>query len=163
MYRRWKNCLRAGLRAIRWARRPLEGANRSAWLDHTSWLWRMLSTPYFSMRQCEGQAPARALSIAMRWKASTDRNRRGLGLRLAHSHLNQNASCALQYAGQCRSGGFPCRQLIVCLCPHVHAGKDLTLATPLMNWDATHVRVYRCGDCGHETRVTIWGKDVCDA
>jgi hypothetical protein len=51
------------------------------------------------------------------------------------------------------------------LVPACACGKDLTLATPnpLPNRDATHVRVYRCGDCGHETRITVGGADLCDA
>jgi hypothetical protein len=51
------------------------------------------------------------------------------------------------------------------LVPACTCGKDLTLATPnlLPTRDATHVRVYRCGNCGHETRITVWGADVCDA
>jgi DNA-directed RNA polymerase subunit RPC12/RpoP len=51
------------------------------------------------------------------------------------------------------------------LVPACTCGKELTLATPnpLPNRDATHVRVYRCGNCGHEMRITVWGTDVCDA
>ena len=51
------------------------------------------------------------------------------------------------------------------LVPACTCGKDMTLATPncLPKQDTTHVRVYRCRDCGHEMRITVWGADLCDA
>jgi lipopolysaccharide biosynthesis regulator YciM len=53
------------------------------------------------------------------------------------------------------------RMLIpACIC-----GNELRLSAPhsMPGEDVTHVRVYRCEGCGHETRIIIWGADVCDA
>jgi hypothetical protein len=48
------------------------------------------------------------------------------------------------------------------LVPACTCGKKLTLSAPdtLPNRDVTHVRVYRCRDCDHETRITVWGADM---
>jgi hypothetical protein len=48
------------------------------------------------------------------------------------------------------------------LVPACTCGKKLTLWAPdtLPSQDVTHVRIYRCGDCDHETRITVWGADV---
>jgi hypothetical protein len=48
------------------------------------------------------------------------------------------------------------------LVPDCACGQKLTLSAPnpLPVQDVTHVRTYRCGDCGHETRITVWGADV---
>ncbi len=53
-------------------------------------------------------------------------------------------------------------RLLVPACP---CGQKLSLAAPnpLPKQDTTHVRIYRCADCGHETRITVWGADVCEA
>jgi DNA-directed RNA polymerase subunit RPC12/RpoP len=48
------------------------------------------------------------------------------------------------------------------LIPTCTCGRELQLstspATPCE--DVTHIRVYRCHDCGHETRIIVWGADV---
>jgi lipopolysaccharide biosynthesis regulator YciM len=51
------------------------------------------------------------------------------------------------------------------LVPACACGRELKLSTPsaLREQDATHVRTYRCDDCGHETRIIVWGADVCEA
>lgn len=51
------------------------------------------------------------------------------------------------------------------LIPACTCGNKLQLSVPysLPGEDVTHVRVYRCDDCGHETRIIIWGADVCEA
>ncbi len=48
------------------------------------------------------------------------------------------------------------------LVPACTCGKKLTLFAPatLPKQDVTHVRIYRCRDCEHETRITVWGADV---
>ena len=51
------------------------------------------------------------------------------------------------------------------LIPACTCGKELHLfatdTTPSQHF--THVRVYRCNDCRHETRIIVWGADVSDA
>jgi hypothetical protein len=49
------------------------------------------------------------------------------------------------------------------LIPDCTCGKELSLAAPEPYHDVTHVRIYRCDECGHETRIIIWGADVCEA
>jgi hypothetical protein len=51
------------------------------------------------------------------------------------------------------------------LIPACTCGRELSLSAPnsVPCQDVTHVRVYRCDDCGHETRIIIWGADVCEA
>lgn len=52
------------------------------------------------------------------------------------------------------------------LVPACICGRELTLLTPTdpsLSQDNTHVRVYRCGDCSHETRIIVWGADICEA
>jgi hypothetical protein len=46
--------------------------------------------------------------------------------------------------------------------PHSVPGDDVT-HVDVTHVDVTHVRVYRCHDCGHETRIIVWGADVCEA
>jgi lipopolysaccharide biosynthesis regulator YciM len=49
--------------------------------------------------------------------------------------------------------------------PACTCGSKLGLSSPnpIPGQDVTHVRVYRCDECGHETRIIIWGADVCEA
>jgi hypothetical protein len=49
------------------------------------------------------------------------------------------------------------------LIPACMCGKEMSLSAPLPCQDVTYVRVYRCDACGHETRIIIWGADVCEA
>jgi hypothetical protein len=48
------------------------------------------------------------------------------------------------------------------LIPGCICGNALSLSAPLSlpRDDITHVRIYRCDDCGHETRIIVWGADV---
>jgi lipopolysaccharide biosynthesis regulator YciM len=51
------------------------------------------------------------------------------------------------------------------LIPACTCGSELQLFAPrpMPAEDVTHMRVYRCRDCGHETRIIVWGADVCEA
>ena len=51
------------------------------------------------------------------------------------------------------------------LIPACVCGKELALSAPrpLPDRDTTHIRVYHCRECGHETRITVWGTDVSEA
>ncbi len=48
------------------------------------------------------------------------------------------------------------------LIPTCTCGRKLQLSgsNPAAGEDVTHVRVYRCRDCDHETRIIAWGADV---
>jgi lipopolysaccharide biosynthesis regulator YciM len=49
--------------------------------------------------------------------------------------------------------------------PDCRCGSELQLFAPdsMPGEAVTHVRVYRCDDCGHETRIIVWGADICEA
>jgi hypothetical protein len=48
------------------------------------------------------------------------------------------------------------------LLPACTCGQELSLTAPfpLPNQDVTYVRIYRCNDCGHETRIIVWGAEM---
>ncbi len=43
--------------------------------------------------------------------------------------------------------------------PKCRCGQEMHIdrTLPLPGRTETHVRVYRCADCGHEMRLTVWG------
>jgi hypothetical protein len=49
------------------------------------------------------------------------------------------------------------------LIPACTCGRELFLARPALCQNVTHVRVYRCDSCGHETRIIVWGADIGEA